>query len=137
MSVNKVILVGKLGADPEVRYTSSGKAICNFSLATDESWTGKDGQKQSKTEWHKIVAWGKLGEVCGEYLKKGNQVYIEGKLQTRVWEDKDGNKRYTTEVVAQSCQFLDSKPSRDKSEKPSTQEDLGLPPGMSEDDIPF
>jgi single-strand DNA-binding protein len=89
-SVNKVILVGNLGSDPEIRYTPSGSAVANFSLATKDQWTGKDGQKEEKTEWHKIVAWGRLGEICGEYLKKGSQVFIEGRIQTKSWDDRDG-----------------------------------------------
>jgi single-strand DNA-binding protein len=105
-SVNKVILVGNLGADPELRYTSSGTPVASFSLATREQWTNKGGEKGEKTEWHKIVAWGRLGEICGEYLHKGKQVYIEGRLQTRSWEDRDGNKRYSTEIVAQTMQML-------------------------------
>jgi len=107
--INKVILVGRLGRDPEVRYTRSGDAVANFSLATSEEWKDKNtGEKQEKTEWHRIVAWRRLGEICGEYLHKGSQVYVEGKLQTRSWEDRDGNTRYTTEIVAQSMQMLDS-----------------------------
>lgn len=104
--VNKVILVGNLGRDPEVRYTKNGQAIASFSLATTERWTGKDGNKEDRTEWHRVVAWGKLGEICGEYLSKGKQVYIEGRLQTRDWEDKDGNKKSTTEVVASNMVML-------------------------------
>ncbi len=104
--VNKVILVGNLGRDPEVRYTKSGQAVASFSLATSESWKGKDGNREEKTEWHRIVAWGKLGEICGEYLNKGKQVYIEGRLQTREWDDKDGNKRSTTEIVASNMTML-------------------------------
>ncbi len=104
--VNKVILVGNLGRDPEVRYTKSGQAVASFSLATSEKWTGKDGNKEEKTEWHRIVAWGKLGEICGEYLSKGKQVYIEGRLQTREWEDNDGNKKQTTEIVANNMTML-------------------------------
>lgn len=104
--VNKVILVGNLGRDPEVRYTKSGQAVASFSLATSERWTGKDGNKEEKTEWHRIVAWGKLGEICGEYLSKGKQVYIEGRLQTREWEDNDGNKKQTTEIVANNMTML-------------------------------
>src|SRR5579885_493032 len=106
MSVNKVILVGRLGQNPEVRYTPSGAAVANFSLATNESWTDKSGQKQERTEWHRIVVWGKLAELCNQYLSKGRQAYIEGRLQTREWQDKDGNKKYTTEVQAQTVQFL-------------------------------
>ena len=104
--VNKVILVGNLGRDPEVRYTKSGQAVASFSLATSEKWTGKDGNKEEKTEWHRIVAWGKLGEICGEYLSKGKQIYIEGRLQTREWEDNDGNKKQTTEIVANNMTML-------------------------------
>jgi len=104
--VNKVILVGNLGKDPEIRYTKSGQAVASFSLATSEKWTGKDGSKEEKTEWHRITAWGKLGEICGEYLSKGKQVYIEGRLETREWEDRDGNKRQTTQVVANNMTML-------------------------------
>ena len=98
--VNKVILVGNLGKDPEVRYTPSGQAVANFTIATNENWTDKQGQKQERTEWHRIVVWGKVAELCGEYLSKGRQVYIEGRLQTREWNNKEGVKQYTTEVVA-------------------------------------
>ncbi|MCK5610003.1 single-stranded DNA-binding protein [Candidatus Pacearchaeota archaeon] len=104
--VNKVILVGNLGRDPEVRYTKSGQAVASFSIATSEKWTGKDGNKEEKTEWHRIVAWGKLGEICGEYLSKGKQVYLEGRLQTREWEDNNGNKKQTTEIVASNMTML-------------------------------
>jgi len=104
--VNKVILVGNLGKDPEVRYTPSGKAITSFSIATTENWKDKEGNKQEKTEWHKIVTFDRLAEICGEYLAKGRQVYVEGRLQTRSWDDKSGVKRYTTEVVANVMQML-------------------------------
>ena len=105
--INKAILVGRLGADPEVRYTPSGVAVANFNIATSEEWRDKDsGEKKERTEWHRIVAWSKLGEICGEYLSKGRQVYIEGRIQTRSWEDRDGNKRYTTEIIASDVQFL-------------------------------
>ena len=107
--VNKAILIGNLGGDPEVRYTQSGTAVANFSLATSERWKDKDGQQQEQTEWHKIVAFARLGEICGEYLSKGSKVYIEGRIQTRQWEDKDGNKRYTTEIVAREMKMLDSR----------------------------
>jgi len=107
--VNKVILIGNLGADPEVRFTPSGQAVANFRIATSESWTDKNGQKQERTEWHRIVVWGKLAELCGEYLAKGRQCYIEGRLQTREWTDKEGKKNYTTEVVANQVQFLGSR----------------------------
>ncbi len=105
--INKAILVGRLGGDPEVRYTPSGVAVANFNIATSEAGKDKDtGEKKERTEWHRIVAWRKLGEICGEYLSKGRQVYIEGRIQTRSWEDRDGNKRYTTEIVATDVQFL-------------------------------
>ncbi|MEE9614365.1 MAG: single-stranded DNA-binding protein [Thermodesulfobacteriota bacterium] len=104
--VNKAILVGNLGADPEIRYTPSGTAVVNFRIATSENWKDKEGQKQERTEWHRIVAFGKLAEICGEYLSKGKQVYLEGRIQTRQWDDRDGNKRYTTEVVANQMQML-------------------------------
>lgn len=104
--VNKVILIGNLGADPEVRFTPGGQAVANFRVATNESWNDKNGQKQERTEWHRIVVWGKLAELCGEYLKKGRQAYVEGRLQTREWTDKEGKKNYTTEIVANTVQFL-------------------------------
>jgi single-strand DNA-binding protein len=107
--VNKVILIGNLGADPEVRFTPGGQAVANFRIATSESWQDKNGQKQERTEWHRIVVWGKLAELCGEYLKKGRQCYIEGRLQTREWTDKENKKNYTTEVVANTVQFLGSR----------------------------
>ncbi len=106
MSVNKVILVGRLGQNPEVRYTPSGAAVANFSIATNEAWTDKSGQKQERTEWHRIVVWGKQAENCAQYLSKGRQAYIEGRLQTRQWQDKEGQTKYTTEVMAQTVQFL-------------------------------
>lgn len=141
-SVNKVILIGNLGSDPEVKYTPSGAAVANFNVATNESWTGKDGKKEERTEWHRIVAWSKLAELCGEYLSKGRTVYIEGRLQTREWNDKDGNKRYTTEVVAQTIQFLGSgagaggeKGSR--ASQPSGRPGMEAAPMDIDDDIPF
>ncbi len=106
MSVNKVILLGRLGQDPELKYTPGGAAVCNFSMATTESWTDKSGQKQEKTEWHRIVVWGKLAELCNQYLAKGRQAFVEGRLQTRSWDDKDGSKRYTTEIMANTVQFI-------------------------------
>lgn len=106
--LNKAILIGNLGRDPEIRYTPGGLAVANFSIATTENWT-KDGQKETRTEWHRIVAFGRLAEICGEYLSKGRQVYIEGKIQTREWEDKEKNKRYTTEIVANQMQMLGSR----------------------------
>jgi len=104
--INKVILIGNLGADPEIRYTQNGTAVATFNVATTETWKDQAGVKQEKTEWHKIVAWKRLAEICGEYLSKGSKVYIEGKLQTRQWEDKEGNKRYTTEIVAWEMKML-------------------------------
>jgi single-strand DNA-binding protein len=106
MSVNKVILVGRLGQNPEVKYTPSGAAVANFSVATNESWTDKSGQKQERTEWHRVVVWGKLAELCQQYLTKGRQCYVEGRLQTRQWQDKDGQTKYTTEINATTVQFL-------------------------------
>ena len=107
--INKAILVGRLGADPEVRYTPDGAMVTNFRIATDEQWKDKNGEKVQKTEWHKIVTFGKLAEICGKYLVKGKLVYLEGRIQTRAWDDKEGVKRYTTEIVASNMQMLDSK----------------------------
>lgn len=104
--VNKVILVGNLGKDPEVRQISPNQTVCQLRIATGESWIDKSGQKQERTEWHSVVVWGKMAEICGKYLAKGRQVYIEGRLQTRSWEDQQGQKRYATEVVASTVQFL-------------------------------
>lgn len=109
MAVNKVILVGNLGKDPELRYTPSGDAVATFTLATSEKFKGRDGQMQEKTEWHNIVAWRQLAEICGKFLHKGKQVYLEGKIQTRSYDDRDGNKRYITEIVADQMQMLGSK----------------------------
>ncbi len=106
MSVNKVIILGRLGQDPELKYTPGGMAVCNFTLATSESWADKAGQKQERTEWHRVVVWGKLAELCNQYLTKGRQAFIEGSLQTRSWDDKSGQKRYTTEIVAKTVQFI-------------------------------
>lgn len=108
--INKVIILGNLGNDPEVKYLPNGDAVTNFSIATGESWNDKQtGEKVEKTEWHRVVAFRKLGEICGEYLKKGSKVYIEGKLQTRKWQDQSGGDRYTTEIVANDMQMLDSR----------------------------
>lgn len=104
--INKVILIGNLGADPEIRYTQSGTPVVNFRIATTERWKGQDGQQQENTEWHSIVAWRRLAEICSEFLSKGSKVYIEGKLQTRKWQDQNGNDRYTTEIVARDMQML-------------------------------
>jgi len=143
MSVNKVILVGNLGRDPEVRHTQTGKAVANFTLATTRKWRDRDGQQQEQTEWHKIVAWDRLAEICTEYLSKGRQVYIEGRLQTRDWEDKEGNKRWTTEIVALEMQMLGRRSdyeSRGPAGGETAEEPAGgAPPGPSgsDDDIPF
>lgn len=105
--LNKVMLIGNLGADPEVRYTAGGAAVANVRLATAESWRDKDsGEQQERTEWHRVVFFGRLGEIVGEYLRKGSQVYVEGRIQTRKWQDRDGNDRYTTEIVASEMQML-------------------------------
>jgi single-strand DNA-binding protein len=144
-SLNKVMLIGRLGADPERRSTPGGTAVANFRMATTEQWTSKEGERQERTEWHKIVAWEKLGETCGEYLHKGSLVYIEGSLQTRSWEDRDGNKRWTTEIRAWRMQMLDKKGEpRDAvpAEEPfPTEEPVEATPTADpeapEDDIPF
>lgn len=132
MSVNKVILIGRLGQNPEVRYTPSGAAVANFSIATQENWNDKAGQKQEKTEWHRIVVWGKTAENCSQYLTKGRQVYVEGRLQTRQWQDKDGQTKYTTEVQAQTVQFLGSAGASDRpNEQRSSREMGGFDQGMN------
>lgn len=143
MSVNKVILIGHLGADPEARYAQTGSCVTNLRIATTEKWTSKDGQKQEKTEWHRVVTFGKLAEHCRDYLAKGRQIYLEGKNQTRQWEDRDGNKRYTTEVVAQTVQFIGGKSggSQDTGADFSgavkdPNYDPG-PPAIKDDDVPF
>jgi single-strand DNA-binding protein len=109
MSVNKVILVGRLGKDPETRYMTNGEAVTNVTLATSENWKDKSGEKQEKTEWHNLVFYRRLAEIAGEYLKKGSQIYVEGKIQTRKWQDKEGKDRYTTEIVVNEMQMLGSK----------------------------
>lgn len=108
-TVNKVILIGRVGQDPEVRYTSSGSPVANFSVATDESFKSRNGEQQQHTEWHRIVAWNKLAEICGEYLTKGKLVYIEGSIRSRQWEDQSGNKRTSYEILARSMQMLGSR----------------------------
>jgi single-strand DNA-binding protein len=146
--INKAILIGNLGADPEVRYMQDGTAVASFNIATSESWKDKaSGEKKEKTEWHRIVAFRRLGEICGEYLSKGKQVYIEGRIQTRQWEDKEGIKRYTTEIVASQMQMLGSKDDsyantrdtgfrRDESAHGQSVPGPGFP-GEPDDDIPF
>jgi single-strand DNA-binding protein len=145
MSVNKAILVGNLGRDPEIRYLPSNQPVANFSIATTESFNDRSGAKQERTEWHNIVAFGKLAEVCGQYLKKGRQVYVEGRISTRQYEAKDGSgKRYRTEIVAQTVQFLGGRAGAGNAmEEPDfgggnqgNQVDAG-PPRMDDEDIPF
>ncbi len=146
--INKVILVGNLGKDPEVRYMPNGNAVANITLATSESWKDKQtGETQEKTEWHRVVLFRRLGEIAGEYLKKGAQVYIEGKLQTRKWQDNAGNDRYTTEIVANEMQMLGSRGAGgsagfSSSDAPATQTPAAAPAvaeagGEFDDDIPF
>ncbi len=136
--VNKVILIGNLGKDPELRYTPGGQAVASFSLATGEKWKDKDGNMQDRTEWHNIVIWGRMAENAKEYLAKGRPVYIEGRIQTSTWDDKDGNKHYKTEIVAQSMQFLGSRgdqgsaPSGPPPEAPQPADLAG-----EDDDLPF
>ena len=138
--LNKAILIGNLGRDPEVRYTPSGVAMATFSIATSETWTNKEGEKETRTEWHRIVAFRKLAEICGEYLSKGKQVYIEGRIQTRDWEDQNGVKRYTTEILANQMLMLGSRDAADMSrpDSPPAPEYPGTPgSGPDDDDIPF
>ncbi|MBN1577323.1 MAG: single-stranded DNA-binding protein [Chitinispirillaceae bacterium] len=149
IGVNKVILIGNLGKDPELRYTPGGQPVASFSLATTERWNDRNGQRQDRTEWHNIVAWGKLGELVNQYLKKGRSAYIEGRITTRSWDDKDGNKRYKTEIVANQIQFLGS--AGQSSGEMESGPDHGMPdfdarsaeperpehPPVGEDDLPF
>ncbi len=143
-SVNKVILVGRLGRDPEMRFTQNGRAVTNFTIATNENWTDQSGEKQERTEWHRIVTWGKLAENCAKLLSKGRLVYIEGRLQTRSWDDREGNKRYTTEIVATNMQILSPMEGGDQSlgtfdDSQKVPEEPSAPDqGPDEyDDIPF
>lgn len=134
-SLNKVMLIGHLGKDPEVSYTASGVAVGKFSIATNESWKDQDGNLQERTEWHNIVAWRKLAEICGQYLKKGSKVYLEGRLQTRSWDDKNtGVKRYTTEIVADNLIMLDTRGANSVEPDTSVQADAAPP---EKDDLPF
>ncbi len=143
MSVNKAILVGNLGRDPEVRFTPSGRAVAKFPIATSERWTDQQGNRQERTEWHNIVVWGKQAESCGQYLAKGRQVFVEGSIRSRQYDDKDGNKRYITEIIARDVRFLGS---GGGAARPAQQQDASptVPPGEDpgpvqgeEDDIPF
>jgi single-strand DNA-binding protein len=127
-SINKVILIGRLGRDPEVKYTPSGQAVAKFSIATDETYKDRNGEQQRRTEWHNIVAWRRLAEICGEYLVKGKLVYIEGRIQTRQWEDREGNKRNTTEIVAREMKMLSPKSEGDISESSSQQSESAPAP---------
>jgi len=148
-TVNKVILIGRLGSDPELRYTPNGDAVANFRIATNRVWKDQEGNQQEKTEWHRIVAWRKLAERCGEYLKKGSHVYIEGRLETRSWEDKNGNKRYVTEITANRMQMLEAKakvgateqaPPAEKGEvfeENEAKQKEEIKESESEDEIPF
>jgi len=135
--VNKVILIGNLGADPEVRYTQNGTAVANFRIATTETWK-KEGEKEELTEWHRVVAFGRLAQICGEYLSKGSKVYIEGRIQTRKWEDRDGNPRYTTEIMAREMKMLSPRGTEESQSGRYSDEEPPLPdvPPM-EDDVPF
>ena len=134
--VNKVILIGRLGADPEIRYTPSGAEVATFRMATSESWTNKSGEKEERTEWHRIVAWRSLAKICGEFLSKGKLVYIEGRLRTRSWEDRDGNKRTTTEIEATDMKMLGGV--GEASRKAKEPEAESAPPAAKEEeDIPF
>ena len=141
MSVNKVILVGRLGRDPETRYTSSGQAVCNFTLATDEVFRDRSGERQKRTEWHRVVLWSKLAEIAQQYLRKGSLVYLEGRIQTRQWDDRDGNKRTTVEIVANIMRMLgpraEAAAAGAEAEPPVVAEEPAPAPEISDEDIPF
>lgn len=141
-SVNKVIIIGHLGKAPEVKYTPSGDAIANVTVATSENWKDKNGEKQERTEWHRVVFYRKLAEIVGEYLDKGSLVYIEGKLQTRKWQNKDGVDQYTTEIIADKMQMLGSKPQGESAQRQAPAQSAGKPQTSGnfedmDDDIPF
>ncbi len=137
-SLNKAILIGNLGKDPELSYTASGVAVARFSIATNERWKDQDGNLQERTEWHNIVVWRKLAEICGQYLKKGSKVYLEGKLQTRSWDDKNtGVKRYTTEIVADDMIMLDAKGGGMSEASPVVQSVAEQSTEPEKDDLPF
>lgn len=133
--LNKVMLIGNLGADPELRSTQSGQSVCSLRLATSEKWTDKQGEKQEKTEWHRIVVWGDLAENVAKYCKKGKQIFVEGKLQTRSWEDQEGTTHWSTEVVAMSVKFLGGRDEAGREERTPNANGPKLPVG--DDDIPF
>jgi single-strand DNA-binding protein len=138
MSLNKVLIIGNLGKDPEVRFTPGGRAVARFPVATSEVWSDQEGQRQERTEWHNVVVWGKQAETCGQYLSKGRQVFLEGSIRSRQYDDKDGNKRYITEIVARDVRFLGGGGGR-----PTQDSGVSVPPGeepgpaVEEDDIPF
>ena len=132
--MNKVLLLGRLGQGPELKYTRGGQAVCNFSLATCEKWKDKEGVEQSKTEWSRIVVWGKLAELCNQYLAKGRQALVEGKISTRSWDDKDGTKRYATEIIAANVQFIGGAP-QGQSQNQTPQDAPGA--SYAADDVPF
>lgn len=136
MSVNKVLLIGNLGKDPEVRFTPSGRAVARFPLATSEVWNDQEGQRQERTEWHNIVVWGKQAETCGQYLAKGRQVFVEGAIRTRQYDDKEGNKRYITEITAQRVQFLGGARGGEAA-RGASEETPPAPATAEDDDIPF
>jgi single-strand DNA-binding protein len=135
--VNKVILIGRLGTDPEARYIPDGTTVVNFSVATDESWKNKNGEKQQRTEWHKIEVWGKLAEICANYLLKGTLVFIEGKIKTQTWEDKEGVKRYTTKIQAMGMKMLGSKQEGAKTTQHQDQNDVSDAVIPEDDDAPL
>lgn len=158
--VNRVTFIGHLGADPEVRYTPDGRPVANFNLATTESWNDRNtGERQERTEWHRLVLWGKLAEIAGQYLKKGTKIYVEGRLQTRSWDDQSGQKRYMTEVVVSDMEKIEKidwrgeggegggsggrdagysdRPAGGQNVGPATQPDASPPPGGDDDDLPF
>jgi single-strand DNA-binding protein len=139
MSVNKAILIGNLGKDPEVRFTSTGRAVARFPIATSEVWTDAEGNRQERTEWHNIIVWGKQGETCGQYLAKGRQVFVEGSIRTRNYDDKSGTKRYVTEIIAQRVRFLGGGGGTRVAPEDSAGGDEGQGSGMPplDDDIPF
>jgi len=136
-SLNKVMLIGNLGKDPELRYTANGVAVASFSIATSESWKDQDGNMQERTEWHNIIAWRKLGEICAEWLKKGKKVFIEGKIQNRNYDDKNGVKRYITEIVAESLIMLDGAPKQASSSETPESQPAVSGPAQNESDLPF
>ena len=138
MSLNKVMLIGNLGKDPEVRFTPGGQAVAKFPLATSEVWNDAEGQRKERTEWHNIVAWAKLAETCGQYLAKGRQVFVEGSIRTRQYDDKEGNRRYMTEVIAQRVQFLGSRAAEGGRAAAAPEEPpAGGASSAEDDDIPF